>query len=287
MDGKLTTPAALNGDVRTIPLIDKTLTVEGECADAKATGDRFNAQAAIIEQQGKKIADNAAAIQTLRAENGVQDTTLGEHKALITDNGQRITACENGIGELHRKATEAEDAIDDLKEKVTTGEESFAEVFERLNEQATDINENYNMITQEIKPELAEAKNDIEVLKNKFNNSTIVTALAVDAGITQNRTRYVVSGNVCTVWMDVACGNNLMANSIILGGLPTPAIGGYFPAIDIFAGAIGNMGEALSYPFRLGIDGYTGKGCIMTAHNQLMSGQYVGVIAYIVDETTV
>lgn len=39
MDGKVATPAALNGKVRTIPEIDKTLSIEGQCADAKATGD--------------------------------------------------------------------------------------------------------------------------------------------------------------------------------------------------------------------------------------------------------
>jgi archaellum component FlaC len=279
MDGKLTTPAALNGDVRTIPLIDKTLSVEGKCADAKATGDRFNAQAAIIEQHGKKIADNAAAIQTLRAENGVQDTTLGEHKALITDNRQRITACENGLGELHRKATEAEDAIDDLKEKVTTGEESFAEVFERLNEQATDINENYNMIMDEVKPELAEAKNDIEVLKAerealsnglgvKVFDITTTTEKINDAFASY----YAKSLHFCHAVLNFFVTEDIDAGNVVFGGLPKPAVNAIVTVFNVLSGEV----------YSLDLLG-NGNAGVLTSRDLIRSGsRYTGSIAYIV-----
>lgn len=279
MDGKLTTPAALNGEVRTIPLIDKTLTVEGKCADAKATGDRFNAQAAIIEQHGMNIADNAAAIQALRAENGVQDTTLGEHKALIVNNGQKITSCENGIGELHRKASEAEDAIDDLKEKATTGEESFAEVFERLNEQATDINLNHNMITEEVKPELAEAKNDIEVLKaerESLNNGLAVkvfdittTTEKINDAFTSS---YAKSLNFCHAVLDFFVTEDIDAGNVVFGGLPKPAVNASVPVFNNLSGEV--------YSLHLLGNGNTG---VFTSKTLIRSGsRYTGSIAYIV-----
>lgn len=222
MNGNLTTPAALNGDVRTIPLIDKTLTIEGKCADAKATGDRFDAQAAIIEEHGINIADNAALIQTLSAENGVQDTTLGEHKALIVDNAQKIAVCESGIGELHRKASEAEDAIDDLKEKATAGEESFAEVFERLQQADDDIAENFKMITQEVKPELATAQNDIEVLKNGLDLSTVTATPVFEAGVNNVGFACYKMGQVCVIAFKAITHQDVLSNVVLFTGLPKP-----------------------------------------------------------------
>lgn len=280
MDGKIITPAALNGDVRTIPTIDKGLAIEGACADAKATGDRFGAQAAIIEEHGKKIADNAAAIQTLRAENGVQDTTLGEHKTLIEGNATKIAASENSIGELNRKLSEAEDAIDDLKEKATAGEESFAEVFERLNEQATDINDNFNMIVQEVKPELSKAQDDIEVLKNKFVTS--INGIApISTSITKSYTKYGVSCGVCTVWLEFQTDAPIIMSDALYGGLPLPKIGGYFSVYD--------TNQGTTHPLQLVVNGQSGECRIVPVFGGLPGlGRYVGNVTYIVaDETTV
>ena len=280
MDGKINTPAALNGDVRTIPLIDKGFTIEGACADAKATGDRFGAQVAIIEEHGRKIADNAASIQALSAENGVQDTTMGEHKALIESNATKIAAAENNIGELHRKATEAEGAIDDLNEKLTAGEESIAVVYKLLDEQATGINDNFRMITSEVKPELATAQNDIEVLKNKFVTSTSGITPA-SSGIAKSYTKYGVSCGVCTVWLEFRTDNPIAMTDILYSGLPLPKISGYFSVYDT------NLGT--THPLQLVVNGQSGDCRIIPAFGALPGvGHYVGNVTYIVaDETTV
>lgn len=281
MDGKIITPAALNGDVRTIPTIDKGLAIEGACADAKATGDRFGAQAAIIEEHGKKIADNSAAIQTLRAENGVQDTTLGEHKSLIDANATKIAAAENNIGELHRKASEAEDAIDDLKEKATTGEESIAEVFERLDEQATDINDNWNMITQEVKPELAEAKNDIVNLQNDVDGlrhsfdktSGDIQHFYYDPLIERNESTYAVSCGVCTAWLNFVTLDEIPYATVLFEGLPAPKNAGVF--------SVCNTNTGQMHFLRLEANNQDGR--ILTAIATLPGhGHYVGNVAYVV-----
>lgn len=93
MDWKTTAHAALNGDVRTIPLIDKTLTNEGQCADAKKTGDAFAAHEALIHDNSDAIAANAASIQTLREE-------LGEHGTLIADHTKKIGELEEAKNDI-------------------------------------------------------------------------------------------------------------------------------------------------------------------------------------------
>jgi hypothetical protein len=123
MDGKMTPGAVLNGDVRTIPLIDKTLENEGQAADAKATGERFRHQAAVSEMHGIQIADNAAAIQTLLAENGAQDVALGEHDTLIAGHTKKI-------GELEAKVNTIN--VDALKEQANTNEDHLREVMQSL-----------------------------------------------------------------------------------------------------------------------------------------------------------
>lgn len=292
MDGKLTTPAALNGEVRTIPLIDKTLTIEGKCADAKATGDRFGAQAAIIEEHGRKIADNAAAIQSLRAENGVQDVTLGEHKTLIEGNAKKIAAAENSIGELHRMATEAENAINELEEKLTAGEESIADIYGRLDEQAEGINDNSSMITREVKPDLETAKNDIEVLKSNVANieeaaaaekESLQNDLAVkifDVPITTEKitdaftSYYVKSLRFCHAVLDFYVDEEIHAGEVVFGGLPKPAVNANVPVFN-------NLGGEARPLLLMG----NGNAGVITSKNVINAGsRFTGSIAYIVAE---
>ena len=280
MDGKLTTPAALNGDVRTIPLIDKTLTIEGTCADAKATGDRFGAQAAIIEEHGRKIADNAAAIQRLSAENGVQDTTLGEHKALIDGNATKIAAAENNIGELHRKATEATDAIGDMNEQVETNKQAIAELESAVKANESTISNIGDAVSNRVFPELAEAKNDIEVLKADVDDlqhgfdktSGDIQHFYYDPLIERNNSFYAVSCGVCTAWLNFVTLNEISHATVLLEGLPVPKAAGLFSACDV------NTGKA--YVFRLEANNQDGR--ILANATLPGQGHFVGNVAYVV-----
>lgn len=292
MEVRVSAPAALNGEVRTIPVIDKTLTNEGQAADAKATGNRLDGQAALIEEHGRKIADNAAVIQALRAENGTQDTKLGEHKILIDNNDQKIAAAENRIGELERKASEAEAAIVTMQEKDAATDETIAGIYEQINETAADVNANFNMITQEIQPELATVQNDIEVIKERNKtmqddidaleqhlDTTATSMWTSVSGVLVNDCWYGVSGNVCTVWLGFTTTADIAIGTALFVDLPKPKYKGYFSVYDINGGR--------SFPLHL-MKGASG-GAIATTEETLESlGRYVGNITYIVeDETTV
>lgn len=50
IEGKVESSEILQGAITTVPLIDKTLTKTGECADAKAVGDRFQEQEMYFNQ---------------------------------------------------------------------------------------------------------------------------------------------------------------------------------------------------------------------------------------------
>lgn len=291
MEGKIGTPAALNGDVRTIPLIDKSLSIEGACADAKATGKQFASHAVMIEGHSMRIADNAAAIQTLRAENGVQDTTLGEHKALIDGNAKKIAANENSIGELSRKISDAENTIVDLQYAASAIEGTLADNDERILQNASDINETFNIVTGEVKPDLAKAQNDIEVLKNKAadieaamaaDKETLQQGLEVkvfdlDAAtgkvVTVNPNHYVRCLNFCTITFDFDIQEAILPGETIFGGLPKPAA---ITRVVAFNGITGDV-----YPLRLYADGDYGviQG---TTVNLPVGAGLIGSISYIV-----
>ena len=57
MGVKMAAHAALNGEVRTMPGIDKTLSIEGMAADAKAAGDAFTKLRADVKYNGDLIDD--------------------------------------------------------------------------------------------------------------------------------------------------------------------------------------------------------------------------------------
>lgn len=291
MDGKIATPAALNGTVRTIPLIDKTLYFEGQAADAKATGERLGAQAVLIEGLGIRIADNAAAIQTLRAENGVQDTTLGEHKALIEGNAKKIAANENGIGELSRKISEAEAAIDDVSEKADTNEQAIAKLAETVDYNAQTIDTIGEALGAQTIPALQTAQNDIEALKSKA--AEIETAMAADRAtlqqglevkvmpleaatnkvVTVNPNHYVRCLHFCTITFDFDIQEAIMPGETIFGELPKPAA---ITRVVAFNGITGDV-----YPLRLYADGDYGviQG---TTVNLPVGAGLIGSISYIV-----
>lgn len=268
MDGKITTPAALNGDVRTIPLIDKTLSIEGQCADAKKTGDAFAEQGALINDNSDAIAVNAAAIQALREENGVQDTTLGEHKLLIEGNEQKIVACENSLGEAHRKIGEAENAIAGLQEVATAASETIAEINERLVRDEGGITATYDIVTEEIKPELATAQNDIEVLKTGVANIEQTMAAdkeALSNGLAANifavtttsdklndayTSYYVKNAYLCQVALHFAVSEDIDSGEIVFGGLPKPAVDATAAVFNTVSGDVYSLG--------LEADGYAG-----------------------------
>lgn len=168
MGVKITTPAALNGEVRTIPLIDKTLTIEGACADAKATGDRFGAQAAIIEENARANA------------------------------------------------------------------EAVADINSRLSDAYDDINQNHRMIMDDVKPELAEAKNDIVNLRNSAEDlrhefdKTSGNAQHYYNLLEHNESTYDVSCGVCTVWLDFFTLTEITSETALLEDLPAPKTEGRF-----------------------------------------------------------
>lgn len=277
MDGKLTTPAALNGDVRTIPLIDKTLTIEGKCADAKATGDRFDAQAAIIEEHGIKIADNAALIQALRAENGMQDTTLGEHKILIEGNDQKIAAAENNIGELERKASEAETAIGALQEKATTTDETLAELNAGLSESKGKIDRIGEALSGDYNALLNAAVDDIEVLKENVEDvrlqfSSVLTPythLIVSSHLlAADHTTCMTAGGLCTVFFNFSINDQSNQQDSLYSQLPPP-----LERIDFYVYNVTEKQIADLFLYN------TGE--VFVSTSALTAGRYVGHITYV------
>lgn len=69
MDTKIATRSELNGKVRTIPQIDKTLAIEGQCADAKATGEAIAAQDEKINTLIKDLEEHFGVTFTSTAAN--------------------------------------------------------------------------------------------------------------------------------------------------------------------------------------------------------------------------
>ena len=112
IEGRTEERNTLKGTVRAIPLIDKTLTKDGQCADAKAVGDRLQEQE---ESLGVAISK-----------------TEVDLKESIQNSGTQIMNRVNAVEiELNTK----------IDEEKTRAEESEVEIRRIMNESDTAINE--------------------------------------------------------------------------------------------------------------------------------------------------
>lgn len=151
MGGKVATPEALRGNVRTIPLIDKTLTKEGQAADAKAVGD------ALAEHKGV-LDDHKATLDSHKE-------TLAAHKAAIDNASEESAAADNRVrqefAEADSAVREAFAAADNgLREDFTNADEEVRTAFAEADDAVrNEFGEADNAVAKMLREEFAEADN--------------------------------------------------------------------------------------------------------------------------------
>lgn len=130
IDGNVT-GKSIKGKITSIPKVDATLSKEGQCAEAKATGEALNNKVNL-----RDIADNlttADASKVLSAKQGVElkkliDEETQNRKNAISTLQDETNEIINGVNDA---IAAANDDIDDLGNNLTAAEQNIAK-----NEQA-------------------------------------------------------------------------------------------------------------------------------------------------------
>lgn len=149
---------SVNGRVYTIPIIDKTLANEGQCADAKATGDALAEHKTRLDGHDSAFAGNTLTMQGYNVRLNEHDNQLAEHYAKLLEH-------TNALDTVNNKVTSALSAIGSMSAVKVSFDGDANNVQEAIEALAADVANN--------KTEIENNKAAVSVLGTGVNNNTV------------------------------------------------------------------------------------------------------------------
>lgn len=208
IEGRTEERNTLKGSVRAIPLIDKTLTKDGQCADAKAVGDRFQEQDLIFNEAIGKAEANFNS-EIARAEEEIRTSMVTMKDDLNNIISEEISRAENSEAEIIETMSKSDLAIneridrlgneltggirdtntrlDDLSDVVSGNEELFGGSIADLSEHVDQMEAKLSVVTdkQMIKIIKTDNTTNYDDAKNTFLpiTGTVVEEISDDTSL--------------------------------------------------------------------------------------------------------
>lgn len=189
---------SVNGRVYTIPIIDKTLANEGQCADAKATGDALAEHKTRLDGHDSAFAGNTLTMQGYKVRLDGHDNQLAEHEAKLLEHTNALDTVNNKAASLLSRINSIganEVSYNNEESALKTPDGDANNVQEAVDALALGVADN--------KAEIENVKAAVSVLSTAIDNNTVDIQKNTDSLASLNMAVSVLSTAIDNLSADI------------------------------------------------------------------------------------